>query len=291
MTGILDVLLDYQLRAFANNYVGASREVFFDQESGTLIHPGEFGGLRESLIRNLLQNFLPESFGVSEGFVIAPNGDMSAQCDVVVYSRRHCPIIQTAERQRFFPVEAVLAVGEVKSNADGRVLRDALEKLVKVKQMRAELENPAIAWTTHTDIGAYRPHNLLLDQLGTFIMAESISCTENTVVHLVKGAATGKHPTVQVNMIVSIEDYCTLYRDNNQRLWMYPVDVDLESREIIPTALSLVFAKKSSDRPQHLKTFLRHLGLIVERTTILHTDFLNYLGGLPELIYTDEVDL
>jgi hypothetical protein len=291
MTGILDVLLDYQLRTFAHNYVGASREVFIDQASGALIHPGEFGGLRESLVRNLLQHFLPESFGVSEGFVIAPNGDVSAQCDVVVYSRQHCPIIQTAERQRFFPVEAVVAVGEVKSNADSTVLRDALEKLVKVKQMRAELENAAIAWTVHKDIGAYRPRNLLLDQLGTFIIAESISCTEKTVAQLVKGAATGQDPTVQVNMIVNIKDYCTLYRDNKQRLWMYPVDVDLQSREIIPTALSLVFAKKSLDRPQHLKTFLRHLGLIVERTTILYTDFLTYLGGLPELTYTDEVDL
>jgi hypothetical protein len=45
MTGILDALLDYQLQTFANNYVGASREVFFDQESGALRHPGEFGGL------------------------------------------------------------------------------------------------------------------------------------------------------------------------------------------------------------------------------------------------------
>lgn len=76
--GILDTLLDYQLQAFANNYVGASREAFYDQESGSLRHPGEFGGLRESLVRNLLQNFLPESYGVSEGFIIAPNGDLSA---------------------------------------------------------------------------------------------------------------------------------------------------------------------------------------------------------------------
>jgi hypothetical protein len=131
MKGTLDILIEYQLRTFASDYVNASREVFYDQVSDQLIHPGEFGGLRESLVRNLLRNFLPESFGVSEGFIIAPNGDTSSQCDVVVYSRHYCSVIQTGERQRFFPVEAVVAVGEVKTNADSTLLRGTLENLVK----------------------------------------------------------------------------------------------------------------------------------------------------------------
>lgn len=179
----------------------------------------------------------------------------------------------------------------MKSNADSADLRDALEKLVKVKEMRAGLENPAVAWSTFTDIASYRPHNLLLDQLGTFLVAESISCTERTVAHLVKDTATGKHPTYQVNLLASVKEYCLLYRDNSRIVWPYSVDVDRQTREIVPTALPLVFAKPSSTRPQHLKVFLRHLALIVERTTILHTDVLSYLGGLPELTYIDEVDL
>lgn len=285
------MLFDYQLRAFATNYADASREVFSDPLSGKLLHPGEFGGLRESLVRNLLKNFLPESFGISEGFIIAPNGDISAQCDVVVYSRQHCPIIQTAERQRFFPVEAVVAVGEVKSNADSRDLRDALEKIVNIKKMRAELTNGSIARSTFKDVGVYRPRDLLLDQLGTFVIAESFSCTEATVAKLVKETAKGKHPTFQVNMIVSINEYCALYRDKQNLIWMFPVDVDRASNEIIPVPLPLLFAKKNSDRPQHLKLFLRHLALITERATILHTDFLNYFGNLPELTYITESDL
>ena len=107
--------------------------------------------------------------------------------------------------------------------------------------------------------------------------------------YLLSGAS--KHPTFQVNLIANIEEYCTLYRDNSNKVFMYPVDVDPESHKIIPTSLPLMFAKKSLDRPQHRKVFLRHLGMIVERTTILHTDFLNYLGGLTEVDYIDEADL
>ena len=289
MKSVLDVLMDYQLRTFANDYISASREVFVEPESSKLRHSGEFGMLRESLVRNLLRYFLPESFGISDGFVITADGSISGQCDVVIYSRRYGPVIQTAERQRFFPVEAVVAVGEVKSKPDGTVLRDALENLVKIKEMRANLTAPAPAWSTQ-NMGAYNAHDLLLDQLGTFIVAENINCKERTVGRLVREVAAGKHPTSQVNLIISIQQYCTLYRDNTKRLWHYPVDVDARHR-VIPTPLSLVFSKSDSDRPQHLKLFLRHLSLLVERTTILHTDLLNYLGDLPELTYTDEGDL
>jgi hypothetical protein len=143
MKGTLDILIEAQLQTFAQNYLEASRQVFYDETSGNLIHPGEFGGLREGLVRELLRNFLPESYGISEGFVISPTGDISSQCDVVIYSRVHAPVIQAAERQRFFPIESVVTVGEIKSKVDSVVLRDALEKLVRVKEIRASLTNAA----------------------------------------------------------------------------------------------------------------------------------------------------
>lgn len=290
MGNILDTIISSQLAMFANSYVNTSQEVFYDENTRKLIHPGEFGGLRESLVRDLLKNFLPEAYGVSHGFVVAPGGEVSNQCDVVIYSRQFTPIIHTAEQQRFFPVESVVAVGEVKSVADSSVLRDALTKLVRVKEMRSQLKNAATAWSTFKDVGSYQPHDLLLDQIGTFIIAEHISCQRRTVAQLVKEVAVGRHPTLQVNLIVGIKDYCTAYADQRRKLWMYPVDVDDQNR-VIPTALPLEFLMPETSKPQHLKFFLRHLEIIVNRTTILYPDFLDYFGGLDGMQHVNENDL
>src|SRR5918998_5104088 len=132
MHNVLDTLIESQLEAFANGYTNTAHDLFYDEDSNKLIHPGEFGGLRESLLRDLLKNFLPEEYGVSQGFVISPDGEISNQCDVIVYSRRYTPLIRTPEHQRFFPVESVVAVGEVKSIVDSNTLRDALIKLVRI---------------------------------------------------------------------------------------------------------------------------------------------------------------
>jgi hypothetical protein len=102
MHSVLDTLIESQLEAFANGYTNTAHDLFYDEDRNKLIHPGEFGGLRESLLRDLLKNFLPEEYGVSQGFVISPDGEISNQCDVVVYSRRYTPLIRTPEHQRFF---------------------------------------------------------------------------------------------------------------------------------------------------------------------------------------------
>jgi len=275
MKSTVDVLIEGQLQTFAQNYLEASRQVFYDDAAGKLIHPGEFGGLRESLVRELLRNFLPESFGVSEGFTVSPSGEVSNQCDVVVYSRIHAPVIQTAERQRLFPVESVVAVGEVKSVADGTILRNSLEKLTRVKELRARLIDGATARSVF--VGPYDPANLILDQIGTFLIAESISVQRSTVERLVREASTGKHPTLQISLIASIKDYCTAYEDNRNIYWMYPVDIDQANR-VIAKLLPLVFLGPVPGGLQHLKLFLMNLELIVNRTTILYPDFRNYFG-------------
>ena len=158
MKNILNVLIESQLEVFADNYRTTSRELFYDDEANRLIHPGEFGTWRESLLRELLSTFLPEAYGVSQGFIVAPDGEVSKQCDVIIYVRYYTPAIRTPEQQRFFPVESVVAVGEVKSVIEGAALRDALEKLVAVKAMRSGLAEPAIAFQ-RPELGRYLPES------------------------------------------------------------------------------------------------------------------------------------
>lgn len=274
LKNILNTLLESQLEGFAREYVGTSREVFYDDLSGTLIHPGEFGGLREALVRELLTNFLPEAYGVSQGFVISPDGQISNQCDVVIYARQYTPVVRTAAQQRFFPVESVVAVGEVKSIIDATILKDALQKLTRIKEMRVGLEHPAVAWNNSAPRD-YMPFLRLQDQLGTFIVGESISCQMRKVVETIKEVRSGKHPSLGVNLIVTVQDYCLAYHDTKNKLWMYPVDVDDQNR-IISESLPLEFVIPQQSSIQHLKLFLRYMDIIVNRTTILYPELTQY---------------
>jgi len=287
---IVDKIVSSQLGMFATSFSNVARSVFYDENSQSIIHPGEYGMLRESLVRDLLTHFLPESVGVSQGFVVSPEGTVSSQCDIIIYSKIFSPKIHTPEQQRFFPVESVLAVGEVKSTVDSSTLRSALEKLVYIKEMRANLKKGAVAWSVFRDIGPYNPLGHHFDQLGTFLLADSFSCTKRTVVDCIRGSAADKHPTFQVNMVVSIKDYLVNYLDNGGKPWMYPVDVD-EQKRVVPKNLPLSFCLPVDDSLEHLKLFLRDMEILVSRTSILYPEFKDYFGGFAAIKNIREDDV
>lgn len=78
------------------------KKVFYDEDNQKLIHPGEFGMLREACIREFLSQFLPDIYAVSQGYIIGQNGDISHQCDVIIYHKDYMPNFHTSECQRFF---------------------------------------------------------------------------------------------------------------------------------------------------------------------------------------------
>jgi hypothetical protein len=269
-------LIDAQLRAFVADYSDTARNVFYDPEKRRLLHPGEFGGFRESLVRDLLARFLPESYGVSQGFVISPEGDVSSQCDIIIYSRQHAPVIHSAEQQRFFPVESVVAVGEVKSTLANAALKDACLKLHKVKEMRAKLRAPAIAFSALSNIGPYSAHEHLLDQLATFIVAAQVEGDASDIERAVDEG--GEAPSsYRVNVILDVHGWCSAYRDLKGLLWPYPVDVDA-AQQVVPNRLPLVLFEPGADHLEHLRVFLHFMQLLVTRTTVLHPDLNGYWG-------------
>lgn len=272
-------LVEAQLRAFVADFVDTARDVFFDPNQGKLIHPGEFGSFREGLVRDLLTRFLPESYGVSQGFVLAPNGDISTQCDVVIYSRLHAPIIHTSEQQRFFPVESVLAIGEVKSTLNCSQLQTACLKLSKVKDMRAKLKAPAIAVSTFKNIGPYSATEHQLDQLCTFVVANEINGADSAIQQAIAEATAGAPVSYRANLVLNVREWCTAYKDSHGIIWPYPVDVDPETKRAIPGELPVHIVHQSEVDLNHIKLFLYFMQLIVTRGTVLHPDILGYWGS------------
>lgn len=136
MDTAVTTLIRERAKAFRHSFVETSREVFSDNESGRIFHSGEYGSYRERLLKHLLAAFIPNYLSLSEGFVIDRSGNRSTQADVIIYDAQETPKIEDDNLRRFFPIETITSVGEVKSSLTVNQLQAALRKLAIIKKMR-----------------------------------------------------------------------------------------------------------------------------------------------------------
>ena len=92
-------------------------------EAGT---PGLIGAAREHPARVRLVKLLPAFVSVGSGLLIDSYGSQSKQQDIVLFERDFCPVytINDAPEVTYYPIEAIAAVGEVKSTVSKSVLFD-----------------------------------------------------------------------------------------------------------------------------------------------------------------------
>jgi hypothetical protein len=99
-------------------------------------HPGELGTGREEVIREFLRQFLPQSFGVSTGFIVDAHGSVSQQIDVIVYNKLTCPQFEAVGGKKFFPCESVVCVGGIRSSLTSKqTAKQAFDNLLSVKKL------------------------------------------------------------------------------------------------------------------------------------------------------------
>ena len=102
--------------------------------ASAITHPGESGRAREDAIRVFLRKLLPDTYGISTGFVIDGQGAISRQVDVVIHRTGYHPVFEIGGVKHFM-VESVVAVLENKATVGKRELRMALENIESVKAL------------------------------------------------------------------------------------------------------------------------------------------------------------
>ena len=109
---------------------------FGDAKAGNT--PLGVGTAGEQPVRKQLESVLPRGIAVGEGFVIDSYGGTSRQQDVVLYERDICPVfsINDTPQTTYYPCEGVIAVGQIKSWLDRQSLRDAVDTIASVKELR-----------------------------------------------------------------------------------------------------------------------------------------------------------
>lgn len=90
-------------------------------------HNPTTGALAEAILRQFLQEHLPKAVSVEQGFIVDQNGELSRQCDILIYdSQRYAPFYR-AEGIVVVQAEAVIAIVEVKTSINKSGFSDVIK--------------------------------------------------------------------------------------------------------------------------------------------------------------------
>lgn len=271
---IFDDLLLQQFEEFKLSYSQTSKQLFSDSNTGRLRHPGEFGTYREEICRKLLRNLIPSRLEINTGFLINSNDETSTQCDIVVYDANVTPLVQPKNMQRFYPVESVCAVGEIKSTLRKTEFTEALHKLSRVKKLAEYTmdSDPSVIFRNLS--GEYDPTRHSYDQIVTFLICQKLDFDFHNSGPLYSDEIEPRH---RHNLILSVEDGVCLYALNSLRpedgMWAYPTFGD--------TALQGAMYDKETSENDYFRIFAHHLFMTVSNVTILFPDIADYMVYPP----------
>lgn len=106
-------------------------------------HSGLIGGHRESLVRTLLAEVLPQRLSVDRG-LIYNSFERSSECDVVIWDGWNYPQMPMMDHSSFF-AESVLCVVEVKSRFSGAEFANAMEAAARLRRITISSPGPRLS--------------------------------------------------------------------------------------------------------------------------------------------------
>ncbi|EPE2694730.1 DUF6602 domain-containing protein [Vibrio alginolyticus] len=238
-------------------------DMLYANEDGKLFHKLEFGEYRERVLVRLLKSILPARFDIGSGFVVNDEGKVSTQCDLIIYDKNEMPILESDYGQRFFPVEAVVGVGEVKSKITCvSDLNKYLEKLSSVACLKNEIYEAVKVNDLSHKFSPVNPK----DGIFTFIVcaefAFNLSIDKIVETHALMN---------RVNCVLSVKDgiLCRKSPEGGS----YPFSVHPEFNGI-----PLHYLRANNDElKSHFQTFTSLIRLMAEATHVYKVDITKYL--------------
>lgn len=270
---IFDKLVKSRIEQFEQDYINLSRQIFVNSE-GKLIHPGEFGVYREGIIKNFLSPFLPTRLAVGSGFIITSKNRISTQCDIIIYDKEHTPLIENSE-QRFFPVECVAGVIEVKSKLTKSTLKEALVKLAAIKDLRNDIGSNPYIFKDYKDNLKFNAKLKVRDQMATFLICESIDIDiAKEIDTMFADIYEGIDKSLFHNMILSLDDCCYAYFDGYRPIYHAYFDYAKSTFKN-----ECIFPHELGYKKEHILMFLNYFYMIISSVSIMDIEITNYLGS------------
>lgn len=98
-------------------------------------HKPSIGFVGEYLLRKSLHSLMNQSYGICQGFVIC-NGEISRQCDVIIYTKGKNSIHKSYGELKIVNAESVVAIIEVKSSISKETFHSTLKAFEQLYALR-----------------------------------------------------------------------------------------------------------------------------------------------------------
>jgi hypothetical protein len=269
---IFTSILEEKIEFFRFAFEQTSKNVFFDENNNKLIHPGEYGSYREAVTKDFFKMIIPSRLDIGSGFLISDIGSVSKQCDMIIYDKTSTPLIENNERQRFFPVETVCAIGEVKSDLSKADFIEAINKLARNKKIKEEMTNPSPLKRTNT--GKFSPAEYPYDNIFSILICNKFQFDHSEIVDKIDSYYDSDIEQWQKhNLILSVNDGLLCYYDENDKSLMYPFIANkLKNRLIVP----------DSNKNCHFYFASSYIFMGTTSSSIYYpelSDYINLVGG------------
>lgn len=116
------------------------------------------GENREDVVARFLVDHLPKRFGVSSGLIFSHDGVFSNQADLVLVDDQNNAPLHSATRNKLWPIEAVYALVEVKTNLSPTDIADAVAKGRRFKRMERRFCTSATPANSFSSSGLSNRH-------------------------------------------------------------------------------------------------------------------------------------
>ncbi len=207
---------------------------FEEAKEGT--HPHVVSGAKENAARKLLEGLLPDGIGVGSGFVFDSQKRVSKQCDIIIYEKSTALKVPFSEdvSNAYYNCESVIAVGEIKSVASTKEIKDTLQKFEELGTLRRRISDPLI-WRKYLsatsergkETDKYDEINNGSDQIYKFLICDRFSTNLSSISKQIKSICTRKGNIC--NLLISLDgtSYAgTQLIDDCKRIRLSPTAAD-----------------------------------------------------------------
>jgi hypothetical protein len=257
-----------------NNLIASfenTKEIFWDKENKKLIHPGEYGSYREELIKKWLRMYVPERFDISSGFIINSGGFISTQCDIIIYDKLVTPKIEIIDNQKFFPIETVSCVGEIKSDINSIAeLNGYLKKLSEIKKARENVRDATPYYPNNKiDLVRFLPLLDPFDNIFTFLMCNRFNFDiKPEEINYGDIEQRFKH-----NLVLSLQNGMLSYKINSDSKVAISMPFCGDNNHI-----DNFYGNDDNELPKPIIGFLSSLQMALNRNSLLSIDMLLYIA-------------
>ncbi|MBQ6289279.1 MAG: hypothetical protein IJK71_08540 [Clostridia bacterium] len=128
--------------------ISQKMRVDFEKVTKQILHNGERGTARETILQEYLETYIPKKYAFAKGMIINAMNECSKQIDIIIHDSIITPYLFDIGTT-MIPIETVYATIEVKS----RLTKDELEKAIKNIESVRKLQKRTINGISYSTAG------------------------------------------------------------------------------------------------------------------------------------------